>query len=106
MRHLDIQFIYDLVESNYSNLECYSIYDFTENSLVYDVKLNKSLVMIDRNNKLVYLMHMETEDHWILEKNYFRKIIEIFINEMDKFDCKDYVICEDCSGGKIYYKYN
>lgn len=103
---MNIQFIYDLVESNYSNLDCYSIYDFENNNIVEDVKLNKSLVMIDRNNKMIYFMGMETEEHWILAKNYYFKIMQEFVNNMERYGCKDYLIYEDCSGGLIYYKYN
>ena len=50
---MNIQFIYDVVESNYSNLECYSVYDFTDNNLVEDVKLNKVSIMLDRKNKMI-----------------------------------------------------
>lgn len=103
---MDIQFIYDLVESNYTGLECYSIYDFTDNNVVYDIKLNKSIVALDRDNKIIYFLRMETDEHWILEKNYYRKIIEKFMKELDKYACEDFIVFEDCSGGKIYYKYN
>lgn len=102
---MNIQFIYDVVESNYSNLDCYSIYDFTNNELIYDVKSNKSLIMIDRNNEIIYFMGMETEGHWILDKTYYYKIIQEFINNSEKYGCKNYLIYEDCTGGKIYYKY-
>ena len=102
---MDIQFIYDTVASNYSNLDCYGVYDFTDNNLIYDVKSNKTLVMLDRNNKIIYFMGMETKGHWILAKNYYFKIIQDFVNNMDKYGCEDYLIYEDCTGGKIYYKY-
>ncbi len=103
---MDIQFIYDVVESKYSNLECYSIYDFKNNDVVYDTKSNKSLIMIDNKNKIIYFMGMETEEHWILEKHYYYKIIQEFIDNSERYGCKDYLVFEDCSGGKIYYKYN
>ncbi len=102
---MNIQFIYDVVESNYSNLDCYSIYDFANDELIYDVKSNKSLIMIDRNNEIIYFMGMETEGRWILDKAYYYKIIQEFINNSEKYGCKNYLIYEDCTGGKIYYKY-
>ena len=99
-------FIYDTTESKYSNLECYFIYDLTTNELVQDVKLNKTMIRIDRNNKIIYFMNFETEDHWILEKNYFMKIIQKFMDQADDYDCENYTICPDTSGGELYYKYN
>jgi hypothetical protein len=102
---LNIEFIFDAKESNYSKLECYRIYDFATNELVQDVKLNKSVVRIDRKNKLIYFMNMNCETHWILEKQYFYKIIQEFMKQVEDFNCKDYTICQDTSGGEIYYKY-
>ena len=102
---MNIQFIYDIVESNYSNLDCYSIYDFTTNELVHDVKLNKSVVRIDRNNKIIYFMGMETEGLWILEKNYYYKIIQEFMNNLEMYNCNGYLVYEDTTGGQLYYKY-
>lgn len=102
---MGIQFIYDTVESNYSNLECYSVYDFEENKLVEDVKLNKTLVMLDRNNKIIYFMNFEVDNHWILAKNYFIKIIQEFMKRAKDYNCEDYTVYKDCTGGQIYYKY-
>ena len=101
----DVQFIYDVVESNYSNFECYSVYDFINNGLVYDLKEHKTMAMIDRRNKIIYFMGMKTEGHWILEKNYYYKIIQEFVNNLDRYGCEGYLIYEHCSGGEIYYKY-
>lgn len=103
---MNIEFIYDLVESRYANLESYSVYDFGENKLVEDVKLKKTLIMLDRKNKLIYFMNMECETHWILEKQYFYKIIQEFMKKVKDYDCEDYIVHPDCTGGEIYYKYN
>ena len=102
---MDIQFIYDVVESNYTGLECYSIYDFTDNNVVYDVKLKKSTIALDTKNKVIYFLNMETDEHYILAKSYYYKIIKEFINNADKYDCKDFIVFENCTGGQIYYKY-
>ena len=101
----DVQFIYDVVESNYSNLECYSVYDFINNGLVYDLKEHKTMAMIDRRNKIIYFMGMDADGHWILEKNYYFKIIQEFVNDLKRYDCEGYLIYEDTTGGSIYYKY-
>lgn len=103
---MNIQFLYDIVESNYTGLECYSIYDFTDNDVVYDVKLKKSIIALDMNNKIIYFLNMETEEHYILAKNYYYKIIKEFMNKVDNYGCKDFIVFEDCTGGQIYYKYN
>ena len=50
---MNIQFIYDIVESNYTGLECYSIYDFTDNDVVYDVKLKKSIIAFIYDNSFL-----------------------------------------------------
>ena len=55
MGTLDIEFIYGVEESKYTGMESYYIYDFKDNDIVYDVNLNRSLVAIDRKNKLIYL---------------------------------------------------
>ena len=102
---MNIEFIYSTTESKYSKLECYEIYDFEENELVKDVKLNKIMIALDRNNKLIYFCGMECGTHWILEKNYFYKIIQEFMKKMKDYDCEDYTIYQDCTGGQIYYKY-
>lgn len=102
---MDIQFIYDVVESNYSGLECYSIYDFVNNDVVYDVNSKKCTIALDIKNKIIYFLNMETEEHWILEKQYYYKIIEEFMNNTERYGCKDFIVFEDCSGGQIYYKY-
>ena len=52
---MDIQFIYDVVESNYSGLECYSIYDFVNNDVVYDVNSKKCTIALDIKNKIICL---------------------------------------------------
>lgn len=103
---MNIEFIYNVVESKYSNLECYSVYDFRDNNLVEDIKLNKVSIMLDRKNKMIYFMNMNADGHWIIEKNYYYKIIQEFLKQAEKYDCKDYLICGDCSGGELYYKYN
>lgn len=103
---MDIQFIYDVVESKYSNLECYMIYDFKDNEPVHDFKLKKSLIMIDKPKKLIYFMNMETGNHYIIEKLYYYKIIQMFLNDAENYDCKGFTVYPDCSGGEIYYKYN
>ena len=102
---MNIEFIYDIVESKYTGLECYSIYDFTDNEVVYDVKLKKSIIALDMTNKIIYFLNMETGEHYILAKNYYYKIIKEFINNADKYDCKDFIVFENCTGGQIYYKY-
>ena len=103
---IDIQFIYDTKESKYNNLECYSLYDPKMKETIYDTNLEKSMVAIDRRNKLIYFLHMETEEHWILEKNFYFKIIENFLKDAKYYDCENYTVFKDCSGGQIYYKYN
>ena len=55
---------------------------------------------------MIYFMNMETDGHWILEKNYYYKIIQEFLKQTERYNCKDYLICGDCSGGELYYKYN
>ena len=103
---MNIDFIYDLEESKYTGLECYSIYDFTDNDFVYDIKLKKSIIALDINNKIIYFLNMETGDHYILAKNYYYKILKEFMNQADIYECKDFIVFEDFSGGQIYYKYN
>jgi hypothetical protein len=103
---LDIEFIYDLEESKYTGLECYSIYDFTDNDFVYDIKLKKSIIALDITNKIIYFLNMETEEHYILAKNYYYKIIKEFMDKAVDYNCKDFTVFEDCTGGQIYYKYN
>jgi hypothetical protein len=103
---LDIEFIYDLEESKYTGLECYSIYDFTDNDFVYDIKLKKSIIALDTTNKIIYFLNMETEEHYILAKNYYYKIIKEFMDKAVDYNCKDFTVFEDCTGGQIYYKYN
>jgi hypothetical protein len=103
---LDIEFIYDLEESKYTGLECYSIYDFTDNDFVYDIKLKKSIIALDITNKIIYFLNMETEEQYILAKNYYYKIIKEFMDKAVDYNCKDFTVFEDCTGGQIYYKYN
>lgn len=103
---MNIQFIYDIEESKYSNLECYSIYDLDNNDVVYDMKGEKSIVAVDHLNEIIYFFRMDTEEHWILAKKRFNNIIKKFISESEFYGCKDYLIFKDCSGGEIYYKYN
>lgn len=102
---MNIEFIYGVEESHYTGMESYYVYDFTNNDVIYDLNLNKSLVTIDRNNKLIYFLCMDTKEHYILAKSYYLKIMQEFINQSDKFDCIDYKVSEDCSGGEIYYRY-
>jgi hypothetical protein len=102
---MNIEFIYNEGESKYADLECYTIFDFEENKLVYDVKLNKSIVRIDRRNKIIYFVGMHCETHWILERNYFYKIIQEFMKRVEDYNCKDYIVYQATSGGEIYYKY-
>ena len=102
---MDIQFIYDVVESNYTGLECYSIYDFTDNNVVYDVKLKKSTIALDTKNKVIYFLNMETDEHYILAKSYYYKIIKEFIDKSKDYGCEDYKVFEDTTGGQIYYNY-
>jgi hypothetical protein len=49
---------------------------------------------------------METGEHYILAKNYYYKILKEFMNQADMYECKDFIVFEDCTGGQIYYKYN
>lgn len=102
---MNIQFIYDIVESNYTGLECYSIYDFTDNNVVYDVKLKKSIIALDTKNKIIYFLNMETENHYILDKMYYSKLIQEFMNNTERYGCKDFIVYENTTGGQIYYKY-
>ena len=101
----NIVFIYDSKESIFSNLECYYIYDIKNNEIVQDIKLTKSLISIDRSKKLVYFTGMETEDHYILAKMYFYKIIKQFLED-EASECNNYTVVKNCTGGGIYYKYN
>ena len=41
---IDIQFIYDIKESKYNNLECYSLYDPKMKETIYDTNLEKSML--------------------------------------------------------------
>ena len=50
-------------------------------------------------------MGMDADGHWILEKNYYFKIIQEFVNDLKRYDCEGYLIYEDTTGGQIYYKY-
>ena len=34
------------------------------------------------------------------------KILKEFMNQADKYECKDFIVFEDCTGGQIYYKNN
>ena len=97
----NIVFIYDTKESRFSNLECYYIYDIKNNEIVQDIKLTKSLISIDRNNKLIYFTGMETEDHYILAKMCYYKIIKQFLEDK-AYECNNYTVVEDCTGGEIY----
>ena len=100
----NIVFIYDSKESRFSNLECYYIYDTKTNEIVQDVKLTKSMISIDRSKKLVYFTGMETENHYILAKMYFYKIIKQFLDD-EASECNNYTVVKNCTGGEIYYKY-
>jgi hypothetical protein len=102
---LNIEFIYGVDESQFTGMESYYIYDLTANDTICDLNLNRSLIAIDRNNKLIYFLCMETHHHYILAKEYYFKIIQKFMSRLDYFDCEDYKVSEDCSGGEIYYKY-
>ena len=101
----NIAFIYDTKESRYSNLECYYIYDTKNNEIVQDLKLTKTMISIDRDNKLIYFTGMETEDHYILAKMCFYKIIKQFLED-EIYECNNYTVVKNCTGGEIYYKYN
>lgn len=101
-----VEFIYNSKNSRYSTLECYDIYDTNDLELVYDLKYNRSYIGIDRKNKTIYFMSMDAEDHWILEKQYYFKIIKEFLANASVYDCEGYTVNADCTGGKIYYKYN
>jgi hypothetical protein len=48
---------------------------------------------------------METEDHYILAKMYYYKIIKQFLEDK-KYECNNYTVVKNCTGGDIYYKYN
>lgn len=100
----NIRFIYDTKESRFSNMECYYLYDVKTNEIIYDVKLNKTMIMIDRPNKLIYFMGMETEEHYILEKQFYYKLIKQFIED-EAYECNNYTVMKNCTGGEIYYKY-
>ena len=100
----NIVFIYDSKESRFSNLECYYIYDTKTNEIVQDIKLTKSMISIDRSKKLVYFTGMETENHYILAKMYFYKIIKQFLDD-EASECNNYTVVKNCTGGEIYYKY-
>lgn len=102
----NIMFIYDSKESRFSNLECYYIYDTKTNEIVQDIKLNKTVVGIDRKNKLIYFMGMETEEHYILAKQYYYKLIQQFLNDAKNYSCEGYDIFYGTTGGMLYYKYN
>ena len=38
----NIQFIFDVEETKHTDWECYVAYDFTQNEVVRDIKLNKT----------------------------------------------------------------
>lgn len=102
---LDIEFIYGKEESQYLGMESYYIYDLKSKDVIYDTKLNKSIVSLDRNEKRIYFLCMDTGEHYILAKCYYLKIMQEFINRAERFECKDYEVYPDCTGGEIYYKY-
>ena len=41
----------------------------------------------------------------LLEADVNYKVVKEFINNADKYDCKDFIVFENCTGGQIYYKY-
>ena len=102
----NIQFIFDVEETKHTDWECYVAYDFTQNEVVRDIKLNKTIVGLDRKNKLIYFMGMETEDHHILAKQYYYKLIQQFLNNAENYFCEGYDIFHGTTGGMLYYKYN
>lgn len=101
-----IEFIYDIEESKHSDWECYVAYDFDNSEIVKDIKLNKTLVGLDRKNKLIYFMGMECGEHEILAKMYYNKLIKQFLENAENYFCEGYDIFYGTTGGMLYYKYN
>ena len=51
-------------------------------------------------------MGMETEDHYILAKQYYYKLIQQFLNIAENYFCEGFDIFHGTTGGMLYYKYN
>lgn len=101
-----IEFVYNSKESRFSNLECYDVYDLKLNDFMYDNKAEKMSIAINREAKLIYFLHMDAGEHYILEKMVHFKIIQKFLSQAKEYDCENFTVYKDCTGGEIYYKYN
>ena len=101
----DMYFIYDSKESRFSKLECYYIYDSVNQEILEDNKLNKCSICLDRENKLIYFMGMEVGEHYILEEQFYIKIIKKFMDERKCYNCEDYDVFMGTTGGMMYYKH-
>ena len=102
---MNIEFVYYSQKSRYSHLECYSVYDLKNKELIYDSKNDRTEVILDRKNKIIYFMGMEANGLWILEKGFYFKIIKEFLKNEKRYNCENYTIDDNCTGGQIYYKY-
>ena len=50
-------------------------------------------------------MGMEVGEHYILEEQFYIKLIKKFMDERKFYDCEDYDVFMGTTGGMMYYKH-